>query len=75
MKKYPDKPYYTVEFNEKAISIKQNHGYKNDMYGSKPKPPEVVAFVEEWLKHCRKVKELGNGKSSSKSKSRVAASA
>lgn len=75
MKKYPDKPYYTVEFNEKAISIKQNHGYKNDMHGSKPKPPEVVAFVEEWLKHCRKVKELENGKSSSKSKSRVAASA
>lgn len=73
-KKQPDKPYYTVEFNEKAISIKQNHGYKNDMHGTKPKPPEVEAFIKEWLKHCRKVKELENGKSSSKSKSRVAAS-
>lgn len=74
MKKYPDKPYYTVEFNEKAISIKQNHGYKNDMYGFKPKPPEVVTFIEEWLKYCKKIKEQEkNGKSSNKArKARVA---
>ena len=74
-KRYPDKPYYTVEFNEKSISIKQNHGYRNDKNGTVPKPPEVLSFIEDWLKHCRKVKELGNGKSSSKSKSRVSASA
>lgn len=71
-KKYPDKPYYTVEFNEKAISVKQNHGYRNDRNGTVPKPPEVLEFINEWLKYCKKVKELKNGKTNSKAKSRAA---
>lgn len=40
----PNEPYYTLEFNEKELEVRQNRGKCNC-----PRTPEVRAFEELWL--------------------------
>lgn len=47
-----NKPYFTVQFDEKRIQVLQNRGYKNC-----DPPEEIVVFVKEWLKYCKKVRD------------------
>ena len=73
-KEVPEIPYYTLEFDEKNCLVRQNKGMRNNRY--EPVPNEVVVFEKKWLEFVKKVMEdEKNGKSSSKSKSRVSASA
>ncbi len=70
----PSMPFYTLEFDEKNLLIRQNRGKYNNKYV--PKSEVVSAFEKKWLEFVKKVMEdEKNGKSSSKSKSRVSASA
>ena len=47
----PDKPFYTLEFDEKRLEVRQNRGLRNC-----DRTPEVAAFEEAWLKFARKQK-------------------
>ena len=47
----PDKPFYTLEFDEKRLEIRQNRGLRNC-----DRTPEVAAFEEAWLKFVRRQK-------------------
>lgn len=58
--KSPNTPYYTLEFDEKGIKIRQNRGYKNNI--KTPKDPAVTRFEEKWLDYVKKLKEKENGK-------------
>ncbi|MDE7376690.1 MAG: PcfJ domain-containing protein, partial [Muribaculaceae bacterium] len=44
----PGKPYYTLELDEKALTVRQNRGLRNC-----GKTPEVQAFEEMWLAWVR----------------------
>jgi len=57
----PNTPYYTLEFDEKDIKIRQNRGYKNNI--NIPKDPAVTLFEKKWLDFVKKLKEKENGKS------------
>ena len=52
----PDESFYTLEFDEKAMVVRQNRGLRNCA-----RTPEIVAFEAEWLKFVRK-KEKGHGR-------------
>lgn len=67
-KKNENKPFFTVQFDEKNIQILQNRGFKNC-----DPPDEVVMFTKKWLKYCKKVKENENGKSNTTTKSVISA--
>ena len=58
--KSPNTPFYTLEFDEKGIKIRQNRGYKNNI--NTPKDPAVTRFEEKWLDYVKKLKEKENGK-------------
>ena len=55
----PDEPFFTLELNEKTLSVVQNRGLRNCA-----RTPEVVAFEEEWLQYIKTIKKgKKNGKS------------
>ena len=58
--KAPSTPFYTLEFDEKKLEIRQNRGYKNNI--NKPKDPAVTQFEKKWLDFVKKLKEKENGK-------------
>ena len=49
----PDKPYYTMEINDKGKII-QCYGYKNNRAGN-PKPPEIKAFEQQYERYLQEV--------------------
>lgn len=44
----PDKPWYTLELDEKTLSVRQNRGKRNC-----DRTEEITAFEEAWLEHIR----------------------
>ena len=65
-KEEPDKPYFTLELDEKKLAVKQNRGKCNC-----DRTEEVIIFEKHWLEFIKNVmkKEKQNGKSNrSKSK-------
>lgn len=50
----PDEPWYTVQFDEKAGRVVQNHGYRND--AERPIPQEVRQFVKDWERDLQRIK-------------------
>ena len=44
----PDKPWYTLELDEKTLSVRQNRGKRNC-----DRTEEITAFEEAWLAHIR----------------------
>ena len=44
----PDKPFFTLEFDEKAKRVRQNRGLRNC-----DRTPEVTAFETAWLDYVR----------------------
>lgn len=51
----PDKPYYTIEVNEKEKYIVQCHGYRNEWKSKKAE--EVKAFEKEFAKYIKDPKK------------------
>lgn len=47
----PEEPYFTLEFDEKRQTVRQNRGFKN----CEP-PAEVTQFVRQWLKELSRRK-------------------
>lgn len=47
----PDKPFFTLEFDEKAKTVKQNRGLRNC-----GRTPEVKKFEQAWLNYIRHAK-------------------
>ena len=47
----PEKPFFTLEFDEKGKKVKQNRGLRNC-----DRTPEVTAFETAWLNHVRCVR-------------------
>lgn len=47
----PDKPFFTLEFDEKAKKVLQNRGLRNC-----DRTPEVKEFEKAWLDHVRRTK-------------------
>lgn len=47
-KNRPKEPYYTLEFNEKEMEVRQNRGKRNC-----PRTPEIQAFENLWLSWVR----------------------
>lgn len=47
----PDKPFFTLQYDEKAKKVKQNRGLRNC-----DRTPEVTAFEKAWLTHIRRAK-------------------
>lgn len=47
----PDKPFFTLEFDEKAKEVRQNRGLRNC-----DRTPEVKAFEKAWLSYVRRAK-------------------
>ena len=47
----PDKPFYTLEFDEKRLKVRQNRGLRNC-----DRTPEVEAFEKAWLDWLKKGK-------------------
>lgn len=47
----PDKPFFTLEFDEKAKKVRQNRGLRNC-----DRTPEVKAFEKAWLSYVRRAK-------------------
>lgn len=47
----PDKPFFTLEFDEKAKKVRQNRGLRNC-----DRTPEVKAFEKAWLSFVRRAK-------------------
>ena len=45
----PDKPYFTLELDEKKLTVKQNRGK-----GNCARTKEVIAFEEKWLGYIKK---------------------
>lgn len=50
----PDRPYYTVQLDEKSGRVLQNHGYRND--AERPIPQEVRQFVKDWERDLQRIK-------------------
>ena len=48
----PDKPWFTLELDEKELRVRQNRGLRNCA-----RTPEVEAFEEAWLKRIKKLKQ------------------
>lgn len=48
----PEKPYFTLELDEKEIKVRQNRGHCNC-----DRTQEVIEFEKVWLEHIRKVRE------------------
>lgn len=46
----PETPFYTLEFDVKALKVRQNRGYKNCA-----RTKEVQAFENEWIEFVKKV--------------------
>ena len=44
----PDEPFFTLEFDEKRLEVRQNRGLRNC-----DRTPEVEAFEKAWLKFVR----------------------
>lgn len=64
----PDASYFTLELDEKSLSVKQNRGRCNCA-----RTDEVIMFEEKWLEHIRNLKEAKkNGKQRSNVKSTAA---
>jgi hypothetical protein len=61
----PEVPYYTLEFDEKNIRVRQNRGLRNCA-----RTEEVERFEAAWLEHIKEIisKEKKNGKRNSKSR-------
>ena len=54
----PDKPFYTLELDEKNCIVKQNRGK-----GNRARTPEVRAFEEQWLELVKQnIKKIKNRK-------------
>ena len=47
----PDKPFFTLEFDEKAKKVRQNRGLRNC-----DRTPEVKAFEKAWLSYVHRAK-------------------
>lgn len=47
----PDTPFFTLEFDEKTKTVRQNRGLRNC-----DRTPEVAAFEAAWLNHVRRVR-------------------
>lgn len=47
----PDRPFFTLEFDEKTGTVRQNRGLRNCA-----RTPEVTAFEAVWLNHVRHMK-------------------
>jgi hypothetical protein len=45
----PDTPWYTLELDERTLTVRQNRGSHNC-----DRTPDVTAFEEAWLEHIRK---------------------
>ena len=60
----PSEPYFTLELNEKGLSVRQNRGLRNCA-----KTEEVERFEAAWLDHIKEIikKEKSNGKRNRKS--------
>ena len=60
----PEEPYFTLEFNEKGLSVRQNRGLRNCA-----RTEEVERFEAAWLEHIKEIikKEKSNGKRNRKS--------
>ena len=52
--KAPDKPFFTLEFDEKDLQVRQNRGKRNC-----DRTPEVAAFEKVWLERVRHIKSRG----------------
>ena len=52
--KAPDKPFFTLEFDEKNLTVVQNRGLRNC-----GRTPEVAAFEKAWLEQIRQMKVQG----------------
>lgn len=48
----PDKPFFTLEFDEKVGKVRQNRGLRNC-----DRTPEVEAFEKAWLDYVRRAKQ------------------
>ena len=48
--KVPDKPFFTLEFDEKNLAVVQNRGLRNC-----DRTPEVTAFEKAWLEQIRQI--------------------
>lgn len=48
--KAPDKPFFTLEFDEKNLAVVQNRGLRNC-----DRTPEVTAFEKAWLEQIRQI--------------------
>ena len=46
----PKSSYYTLELDEKSLTVKQNRGNHNCA-----RTPEIQAFEDEWLEHIKKI--------------------
>ncbi len=46
----PETPFYTLEFDVKALKVRQNRGYKNCA-----RTGEVQAFEDEWVRFVKKI--------------------
>lgn len=44
----PEKPFFTLELDEKRLNVRQNRGLRNCA-----RTPEVQAFEEKWLEWVR----------------------
>lgn len=54
-KDVPNDPYFTLELNEKELTVRQNRGVRNC-----GRTADVKEFEEEWLKYIKSVKEKEN---------------
>lgn len=71
-KEAPKVPYYTLELDEKNLSVRQNRGNHNCA-----RTPEIQAFEDEWLEYIKKVnlEEIKNGKQHNNSRKSATVSA
>ena len=61
----PDEPYFTLEFGEKGLNVRQNRGLRNCA-----RTEEVQLFENKWLEHVKKIiskENTRNGKRNRKS--------
>ncbi len=63
----PETPFYTLEFDVKALKVRQNRGYKNCA-----RTDEVQAFENEWVEFVKKVSAKGVKKPNRKNERKAA---
>ena len=66
----PDAPYFTLEFGERGLTVRQNRGLRNC-----ERTEEVKRFEAAWLEHVKEIvskekKEKKNGKRDRKNTTR-----